>query len=147
MNAPDLSPILRQQRSVQNDYAAKSTANTFSRGLAQQRGNRNIFDFKQSFGRQMPSFTAGMAQRGMAGAGVQSGVYQQAMQNFVGDHTRGLGRMTEDNFNSMRQFDMNQAGFDAARSSSMADIEAQKAQQIAQTAFNIQSVRPLMGAW
>jgi hypothetical protein len=147
MNAPDLSPILRQQRSVQNDYAAKTAANTFSRGLAQQRGARNIFDFKQNFGRQMPSFTAGYAQRGMTGPGVQSGVYQQAMQNFVGDHTRGLGRLTEDNFNTNREFDMNQSRFDAEKSSAFADLEARKAELIARTALGIQAVRPLMGAW
>jgi hypothetical protein len=145
MNAPDLSPILQRQNSIQNDYAAKSAANTFSRTLSQQRGSRSLTDFRQGFQRQLPSFSQGFGSRGVVGGGISGGIYQRAMRNFVGDYTRDYGRMQQDVFDQDQQFGFNQSRFDSERDSALADLAAQKAALIAQTAQNIASLQPYLG--
>jgi len=67
------------------------------------------------------------------------------MQNYVGDYTKDLGRMTEDQFGQDQQYDFNQARFTAERDSAMTDIATRKAQLIAQTAQGIASLRPYLG--
>lgn len=143
--AADLSPYIGQENAVRNDFAAKSAANAFSRNLGQQRGSRNITDFRQGFKRQLPQFTASFGQRGLSGGGIRSGVMQGAMRNFVGDYTRDLGRAQEDNFNEMQQYDFNQSRFQAERDRALADLQAQKAATIAATAAQIAALRPYMG--
>lgn len=147
MNAPDLSPILGAQNAARNEYAAKSAANTFSRTLSQQRGNRQLGDMRRSFGRQLPSFTASFGRRGLSGPGIRSGVMQRAMNNYIGDYTRDLGRAQGDLDNEMRQFDFNQARFAAERDNALASLEAQKAAMIAQTAQHILGLKPMMGGY
>lgn len=143
--AADLTPILGQESAVRSDFAAKSAANAFSRNLSQTRGSRNIGDFSQGFRRQMPTFTSQFGARGLAGGGIHSGVMQGAMRNFVGDYTRDLGRMQEDNFNDLQQYDFNQSRFQAERDRALADLQAQKAAMIASTAAQISALRPYMG--
>lgn len=147
MASPDLTPFMQRQSSVQQDFAAKSAANTFSRTLSQQRGSRQQADFTQSFNRGLPSFGAGFARRRLSGGGVSSGVFQNAMQNYVGDYTKNLGRMQEDIFNQDRQFEFDQARFTAERDQALADIASQKAALIAQTAQQINALKPYMGGF
>ena len=144
--APDLSGFQQRQNAARQDFAAKSTANTFSRTLSQQRGSRNLSDMARSFRRALPGQVAQQARRGMAGPGVRSGVYQRAMQNYLGDYQRSYGRMQEDNFNDLRQFDFNQSGYQAELDNILANLEAEKAAMIANTAQNIQALRPFMGS-
>lgn len=145
MTAPDLSPFLNQENAARSNFAGQSAQNTFNRGRTRAIGNRNVADFRQGFQRQLPSFSAAWGQRGLTGGGVQSGAFGRAMQNFVGDYTKDLGRMTEDQFGQDQQYDFNQARFTADRDSAMTDIATRKAQLIAQTAQGIASLRPYLG--
>lgn len=141
----DLSPYLQQENSVRNDFAAKSAANAFSRTLAQQRGDRQMNDFRMGFRRQLPSFTSSFGRRGMTGGGINSGVYRNAMQNYVGDYTRNLGQMQQDYSGQLQQFDFDQQRFVAERDNALANIAAQKAAMIASTAQQIAALKPYMG--
>ena len=145
MSNVDLSPYQDQTNSAMTNFANRSAQNSFSRNAAQVSGNRNVADFRQGFRRNLPKWGAGFAQRGLSGGGIQSGVHNRAMQNFLGDYTRDMGRMQEDNFNTDQQFGFNQAQFTADRDSAMADIATRKAQMIAQTAQGIASLRPYLG--
>ena len=145
MASPDLSPILQRQNAIHQDFAAKQAANTFSRTLSQQRGSRQQADFRQGFQRSLPKFTGSFARRGMTGGGIQSGVFQNAMRNYVGDYTRDLGRMQEDYFIQDQQFGFDQARFTAERDNALADLAAQKAALIAQTAQQIAALKPYIG--
>jgi hypothetical protein len=140
--AVDTSVYERQRRSV-NDRASTDLAqNGYAQFLSQQRGNRQAADFKQDFGRSQPGFTSSWAKRGMAGGGVRSGAFQQALQNRVGDYTQGLGRMQQDQAVNNRQYEMNGASIEAYRQQALADLEAQKSAQIAQAALNLQALKP-----
>lgn len=147
MNAPDLTPILQGQQAARRQYGAQSAANTFSKTLSQQRGNRQIGDMRRGFGRELPKFGAQFGRRGLAGSGIRSGVMQRAMNNYIGDYTRNLGRAQGDMSDNLREFDMNEARFAAERDSTLAGLEAQKAALIAQTAQHIMGLKPLMGGF
>lgn len=146
MRAPDPSAMFNaQRRRVNTDFANQSAANTFERTATQQRGTRMRGDMVRGFERSVPSFTAGFGARGLAGGGIRSGVMSRAMNNFVGDHQRDLSRFDQDLATQMRGFDMRDAQLAQSRDSMLADIEAQKAYQIANTAWFINSLRPQMG--
>jgi hypothetical protein len=145
-SAPDLSSFMRQGSAVRNRFANDSAQNTFSKNRSQTQHGNAMADFNRGFKRQLPGFTAGFARRGLGG-GVKSGVMGRAMNNFVGDYTREVGRAQQNQFDDMQQFDFNQSRFAADRDSALADIEAQKAATIAQTAAQISALQPYMGGF
>lgn len=134
-----------QRRGINNRYTQQSASNALGRFVGQQRGDRGIADYTQNYGRQAPKFTASYARRGLAGGGNQSGVYQNAMRNYVGDYQQGLNRQYADQQTEANQFDLNQAQFGAQRDVELADIETQKAQEIANAAAYLNALKGQFG--
>jgi hypothetical protein len=132
------------RRGIDDQYAAQMASNTFARTLAQQRGDRSLNMMTQGFKRQAPSFLAGFGRRGFGG-NVQSGVMQRSMQNYVNDFTQQYGQAQNDLTGQLRQFDLTGAQLGAQRSSSYADLELQKAREIAYAAQNIEALRQSLG--
>jgi hypothetical protein len=145
MPTPDLSVYERQRRAVDQNYASQSATNQYARFLSQQRGDRQVGDYRRDFSRSAPRFGAAWGRRGLTGGGVRSGSYQQGLGNYLGDYTRGLGRLAEDQANESRTFDMNDANYAAMRESALADIEADKQRTIAATAAHLRELAPLLG--
>lgn len=143
--AVDTSVYERQRRGVNDQYAANASANAYARTLSQRRGNRQLGEMSRQFGRNTPRFTASYGRRGLAGPGVRSGVYQQAMQRYVSDYSRGRNNYLQDMAEQNRQYDLNDARFQNERQRALADIEAAKQRDIALAALNIQQLRPLIG--
>lgn len=135
-----MSQYNRSVAGVNDDFAAKRTANTFSRGLSQRRHSRSIGDFQQNFRRQTPTFQAGFAHRGLG----DSGVYKRAMSRWAGDYSRDLGRMYENRDSDMFQFDMNDRLYETEHSRALDDLALGKATMIANTALNINALKPYM---
>lgn len=140
MDAAMNSAFNRSVRGVNDDFAAKRAANTFSRSLSARQGARKLTDFKTGFQRQVPQFQANYANRGLG----QSGVYKRALRNFTGDYSRDMSRITEDNSAQRYQFDLNDAQMVSERDRVLADLNLQKQQQIAMTAMNINALKPYM---
>lgn len=130
----------RSVAGVNNDFAAKRAANTFSRSLSQRRGSRNLGDYQSDFRRSMPSFQSSFANRGLA----DSGVYKRALQQRTGDYAQNLGRMQEDQMSDMFQYDLNDRQFVSERDRVLEELQLQKANQIALTALNINALKPYM---
>jgi hypothetical protein len=147
MQPPDLSHFMRQDSAVRNRFANDSAQNTFNKNRALTQHGNAMADFNRGFKRQLPGFSASFGRRGLAGGGIKSGVMGRAMNNFVGDYTREVGRAQQNQFDDMQQFDFNQSRFAADRDSALADIEAQKAATIAQTAAQISALQPYMGGF
>lgn len=147
MIAPDLTPFAKQAQAARSGFANRSATNTFAKNRSAQMGARAQTDFTQGFNRSLPKFTSGFGQRGLAGGGMQSGVMQNAMQQFVGDYTRDTGRMQEDLFAEQKQFDFNQSRFTADRDAELANIHAAKQATIAQTAQHIAALKPYAGGY
>lgn len=135
----------RQKRDVEYDYGNQTATNAYGRFLSQQRGERGLGDMTRQFQNSYAPYKAQFGQRGLAGGGVQSGVQQQAMQNYTGDYMRNYGWGAQDLTQQLQQFDLNQDQLNAFRQQSLADIEAQKAQQIANDAQALEYLRQLVG--
>ena len=141
----DLTPYNQQASAARNQFAANMAANTFSRGLAQQRGSRQLGDLTRGFNRNYGGFAGGFGRRGLAGGGIQSGVQRNAMANYLGDYTRQYGDAQMNMQNELSQLDFNAARFEAERDTQLANIEAQKQAAIAQAALQIKALGPLFG--
>jgi hypothetical protein len=120
-------------------------SNAYGRFLSQQRGERNLGDMSRNFNRTLPGFRAGFAQRGMAGPGIQSGVMQRSMGNYLGDYSRSYGRAAEDAQQDLQQYDLAGAQLDATLHNGLADIERNKQNDIANAALAIEALRPYLG--
>lgn len=135
-----------QRRGIDENYAAQMAANTYSRSLAQTRGNRNLNLMRQGFERQTPTFMSGFGQRGFGrGVGSNSGVMQQSMRNYLGDYQRDFGYAQNDLTQQLREFDLTAAQLGAQRTGSYADLELSKARDIAFAAQNIEALRSQFG--
>lgn len=143
--ALDTSAYERQRREVNTSYAANTAANEYGRFVAQQRGARMAGDGQRNFGRGWPKQAAGWGQRGHNGARVNSGFYQNAMQNYVADYQRQQNDFRQDYANEMTQFDQSAARMEAQRQQALAEIEMDKQRQIAMLAQNIQAIKPGIG--
>ena len=133
------------RRGIESEYAAGMAGNTYSQTLSRNRGNRDLSMMKSSFGRSVPSFTAGFGQRGFGGGGVKSGVMQRAMSNYLGDFQRSYSGAETDLADSLRQYDLTAAQMGAQRTSALADIELQKAREIQMAAQNIEALKGMLG--
>jgi hypothetical protein len=133
-----------QRRGIDTNYAAQMASNTFAKTLSQTRGNRDLNLMQTNFRRQVPSFTSGFAQRGF-GAGIRSGTMQQSMQRYLGDYTQQYGAASNDLADQMRQFDLQATQLGAQRTGAYAELDLQKARDIAFAAQNIEALRASLG--
>jgi hypothetical protein len=135
----------RQKTNIEYDYGNNVATNAYGRFLGQQRGSRNLSDMSSTFGRQMPKYKAQFGQRGMSGPGVSSGVQHQAMSNYIGDYAQQYGRAQQDMTQEAQQYDLKEQQYGAFRQQSLNDLEAQKANQIANDAKALEYLRNLVG--
>lgn len=140
--AVDTSIYERQRRGINEDYGSKAATNAYSRFISQQRGERGISDYTQSFTRKLPSFSASYGRRGLTGPGVRTGIYQKAMKNYLGDYNQNLNRMYADQATEARQYDLTEAQLAAARDRALTDLEADKAKEIAMAASYLSALKP-----
>ena len=135
----------QQASDLQYRYNTDKSANAYGRFLSQQRGSRTTGDLSRGFNRQLPSYKAGFGQRGLAGPGVRSGSMQRSMGNFLGDYTTAYQRAQQDATQEAQQYDMASAGLDAQYNNSLAALEQQKQDEIANAALAIEALRPYLG--
>lgn len=135
----------RQKRDIEYNYSNAATQNAYGRFLSQQRGERSLGDMSRNFGRSYAPYKAQFGNRGLAGAGINSGVQQQAMSNYLGDYARDYGRQQQDITQGLQQYDSELDNLSAFRQQSLADLEAEKAQGIANDARMIEYLRELVG--
>jgi hypothetical protein len=135
----------RQRRDINDQYARGVTENIYNKFQTQQQGNRGISDYKRKFGMQLPRFQASYGARGLAGSGVSSGVYKQSLQNYIGDYTRGLGGMQQNQQADLKQFDFQRSDMAALRKQALDDLRMERAYRRANTASNLIALQPILG--
>ena len=138
----DTSRFEARRRQIDQGANEQLQRNTFDRNVGQQRFARNTADRRRSFGRQYGGVAAGFGRRGLAGPGVQSGVHQNAMQQFVGDFARDQGYAQQDQDFADQNYVNSGASIEAARRQALADLEIEKQNAIAQAALEIAAARP-----
>ncbi len=129
-----------QARNINTDYAAKTAAAAYGRFVAQQRGSRQLGDAARGFSTGYPKLASSWGTRG-ARPGIQSGFYQQAMQNYLGDYQRNTNDINVGIANDTNAANLAQTSLDTERQRALADLELQKQQAIANLAQNIAAVR------
>lgn len=135
----------QQSRSINYKHGQDSINNAYGRFISQQRGSRQLGDMSRSFARAVPLQRSTFGARGLSGPGVRSGVMRQSMSNFIGDYARDRGRAEQDFSQEQGQYDLQQKSVDAWRQQALADLETSRAQQVAETARNIEALRQLLG--
>lgn len=135
----------RQASDLQYRFNTDSSTNAYGRFLSQQRGNRSLTDTNMAFTRGLPNAYASYNQRGLSGAGIHSGTQQRAMGNYLGDYATNYQRQQQDLTQDLQQYDLNQANSQAYYNNSLADLQVQKQNAIANAALGIESLRPYLG--
>jgi hypothetical protein len=142
---PDTGAYTQQAADLGYRYNTDRSTNAYGRFLSQQRGSRSLTDLSQSFNRGLPDFKASFAHRGLQGPGVTSGVMQRSMGNYLGDYTTQYGRAQQDAQQEAQNYDLQGAQMDAYYNNSLAALEQQKQQDIANAALAIEAMRPFLG--
>lgn len=135
----------QQASDLQYRYNTDRAANSYGRFLSQQRGERSVGDLSRDFNRALPNYKARFGQRGLMGGGVRSGIMQRSMKNYLGDYTTNYMRTQQDAQQGVQQYDRANTELDAWYQKSLADLEMEKQQEIANAAAAMEALRPLLG--
>lgn len=140
----DYTAFNQQKRAAYGSYGAKAAQNAYAQFLSQQRGARKKFDIQQQYEQQAPKLIGSFTKRGLAGPGVQSGIFQKGMTDLA---TRNLQDLTD--LQSAQVDEMNQLKFEdaqnrAALDSQIAELEAQKQRNISQAAATLLAFKPFL---
>jgi hypothetical protein len=130
-----------RRRGLVENYGATGAMNAYSNFLSKQRGNRDLVTLNQNFDKQAPQMVAGYGRRNLVSPNIRSGAFAKAMQDFAKNRVQQISEL-------QRSLDEQNYGFglqeNQARTqfnSSLAELEADKAQQIQDDAQNILKYR------
>lgn len=145
----DPSIIEQQRRSLQQAFSQEAALNAYRRYLAETAGQRPITQlqeaaFKTTSGGglgEVPKLTSSYARRGLQGQGVRSGIYNRALGQYASDRARNLGYAQTDLANQLRGYDLGQAQGLANYQTGLANLESDKARQIAADAQALLALR------
>lgn len=142
---PDTAAYDRAQNDLGYKFNTDQATNAYGRFLSQQRGERSLGDMSREFTRALPQQYSQFNRRGLSAPGVQSGVQQSSMQNYLGDYSRNYGLQQGYNAQDLQQFD--QAGLQnqAYYQSQLSSLETSKQNEIARAALGIQALKPYFG--
>jgi hypothetical protein len=139
----------QQRRNLFDQYAQQAALNTYQRYLAETRGQRPITQLEESaFGTtptgglgQVPKLTSSYARRGLQGQNVRSGIYDQALQSYAKNRAKDIGYAKEDLAGTSRGYDLAATQGLENYQQGIADVETNKARQIAADAQALLQLR------
>jgi hypothetical protein len=135
----------QQSADTQYRYNTDKATNAYGRFLSQQRGSRTLGDLSRGMKEGLPTFRATFGQRGLMGPGIRSGAMQRSMSSMLGNYARDYSRAQQDATQEAQNYDLQSAQLDAYLNNSLAAIEQQKQDDIANAALAIQALRPYLG--
>ena len=135
----------QRANAYRSQNAAELARNAYSRFLAQQRGDRALYDIRQQTERRAPKLVSGYSRRGLAGPGVQSGIYQKALSDFARENFEALNRAQQDINQELTGLDFEKRSMEADLQNRLAQLEMDKQRQIAEAAAALTNLRPLIG--
>ena len=130
-----------RRRGYMNDYAATGAMNAYTQFLSQQRGQRDLYDLNQSYEKAAPQVVAGYGRRGLNSANVKSGTFGKGLQEFASDRVRNTAQAQQGLGQQTAGYDLSNRQLGERFQSGLADLEAEKAQQIEQDAQELMRVR------
>ena len=145
MSNIDYTGFTQRQRAAGSQYGSKTAQNAYARFLSQQRGSRKKFGLQQQYEKQAPKVVGGYTQRGLAGPGVKSGIFQKGMNEFAIQNLNDINDLNTGLASEQDQFGLADKQNFADYQDQLAAIEAEKQQQIANTAATLQAFKPFLG--
>jgi ClpP class serine protease len=115
--------------------------NEYARFLAQQRGSRSLGEFERGVVKQLPQISSAYGQRGLQARGVRSGIFNRAIKEFGQEAARQRGYMTQDLAEEQRGFQLRETQGRSDLEQALADLEAEKARAIAESAQGLLNLR------
>lgn len=134
----------QRKRAATGSYGAKAAQNAYAQFLSQQRGSRKKFDIQQQYEKQAPKLVSSYAKRGLAGPGVQSGVYERGLQEFGQQNVRDLSDLANAQDEEMNQLRLQDAQARADYDAEIAQLEMEKQASIAQAAATLSAFKPFL---
>lgn len=135
--AYDPSVFEAQRRAATGSFAAQSAANEYARFLAQQRGSRSLGALERQTVGQIPQFARSFGRRGLRTQGVRSGLFNRALSSFGEEAARQRRYLEQDIAQEQQGFGLREAQYRSGLEQQLADIEREKARQIAETASGL----------
>lgn len=130
-----------RRRSYLENFAAEGAMNAYKNTLSQQRGQRNLAQYKTRAQKQVNPFVAGFGRRGIAGPSVKSGIFANAMQEYAKERIRQQSNMERELTEEGYGYDLQQKQSLARYNQNLLDLEADKARQIEDDARQLLAMR------
>jgi hypothetical protein len=115
--------------------------NAYANFLSQQRGNRGRRDMMQQYDKAQPQVVSGYSRRGLVGPNVKSGIFARGLQDFAKQRAQSFGDYDRGIAEEQRGYDLGEAARLEAFKNQLADLEAEKAQTIADAARQLYARR------
>lgn len=139
--AYDPSIYEARRRGLMENYAATGAANTYGNFISKQGQARNFADLQEDFKKAAPKIVSGYGRSGMLTPNVRSGAFNKAMREFAKERIKTESRAQQDMAQSDQQYGLGMAQLGAGYRGSLADLEAEKAREIEQTAAELLRLR------
>jgi hypothetical protein len=130
-----------RRRGYLENFAAEGAMNAYKNTLSQQRGQRDLAQFKTTAQKQVNPFVAGFGRRGVATPNVKSGIFANAMQEYAKERIRQQSNMERDLAEQGYGYDLEQKQALARYNQNLLDLEADKARQIEDDARQLLAMR------
>lgn len=134
----------QRKQAAFNQYGATAANRAYANTLAQQRGARKKFDIQQQYERDAPRTISRFSQRGLAGPNVQSGVFARGMTDLAKKNFDDIAGAQREMDEEQQKFVLDDAQLLAQYNQQIADLEAQKQQQISSAAATLQMFKPFL---
>jgi len=136
----------KRKRAAGNQYGAKAAQSAYSQFLSQQRGDRKVFDINKQFEQAAPGVVGSFTKRGLAGPGVQSGIYSKGLTDFANQKTEDINASQLGTAGDIQQSKLGDAQTYADYQAQLAQLEFEKNSNIANTAASLTAWKPFLGA-
>lgn len=123
-----------RRRGYTQQYGATGAMNAYANFLSQQRGARERQGMTEEYNKAQPRVVSGYSRRGMVGPNVRSGLFARGLQDFAKQRARSFSEFDQSQQEQQRMYDLTEAQRLEAFRNQLADMEAEKANTIAEAA-------------
>ena len=129
--AYDPSVYEAQSRAAVQNYGSNMAMQAYSRFLAEQTAGRQQESLTKQYTRALPQVMSGYGRRNLAGPRIASGIQRAGLGEFAMQKASDFGELARSFQEQQRQYELQSNQLTSALNQQLADIEAEKARQIA----------------
>ena len=141
----DYTGYNQRVRAAGSNYGAKTAQNAYARFLSQQRGSRKKFDLNKQYEKQAPQVIGSFTKRGLAGPGVQSGIFSRGMNEYAQKQFQDMADINSEQDQEMQRLALDDAQTRAEYDQQIAQLEAEKQAAIGRAAATLSAFKPFLG--